>query len=148
MGPVTFEFPHLDPDDPRPKSIQIAGILRAAILTGAIATGDRLPSQRVISEAYGVARLTVERALAHLHGEHLVATRKGSGTYATGKPGLRYPREDEEVDERGESAPLVFDLLGANLLNWDHLTEEQRLAWWDLDRRIRHLRTLPDLHRG
>ena len=34
----------LDPDDSRAPYLQVAGLLRAAILTGRYAPGDRLPS--------------------------------------------------------------------------------------------------------
>lgn len=71
----------LDPDDPRPPAQQIANALRAAILTGRIAPGEKLPSQNDLAARYNVARETVKRALALLHGENLTVSRQGSGVF-------------------------------------------------------------------
>jgi GntR family transcriptional repressor for pyruvate dehydrogenase complex len=54
--------------------------LRNEILAGRIAAGSRLPSERELSLALGVNRLTLRAALARLEALGLVATRHGSGT--------------------------------------------------------------------
>lgn len=54
--------------------------LRNEILAGRIAPGSRLPSERELSLALGVNRLTLRAALARLEALGLVATRHGSGT--------------------------------------------------------------------
>lgn len=71
----------LDPEDPRQESQQIALRLRAAILGGKLAPGERLPSQHDLADRYGVARETVKRALELLRRERLIITRQGSGSY-------------------------------------------------------------------
>lgn len=71
----------LDPDDPKQASQQIANKLRAAILTGKLAPGDKLPSQPDLSARYGVARETVKRALDILRSERLIISRQGSGAF-------------------------------------------------------------------
>lgn len=71
----------LDPDDPKQASQQIANKLRAAILTGKLAPGDKLPSQPDLSARYGVARETVKRALDVLRSERLIISRQGSGAF-------------------------------------------------------------------
>ena len=71
----------LDPDDPKQASQQIADRLRAAILTGKLAPGDKLPSQPDLVAHYGVARETVKRALDPLRAERLIVTRQGSGAF-------------------------------------------------------------------
>lgn len=81
------ELFHLDPDDPRTPSQQIANALRAAILTGRFASGQRLPSQPELARQFGVARETVKAALRTLAREHLVVSRQGSGVF------VRYNRE-------------------------------------------------------
>lgn len=72
---------HLDPDDPRQASQQIANKLRAAILTRRLAPGDKLPSQPELAARYGVARETVKRALDLLRAERLIVSRQGSGVF-------------------------------------------------------------------
>ena len=72
----------LDPDDPRPPYQQVAGALRAAILTRKIAPGERLPSQTELATRYGVARMTIQQALRILKDEGLTISRQGSGVFA------------------------------------------------------------------
>jgi GntR family transcriptional regulator, transcriptional repressor for pyruvate dehydrogenase complex len=54
--------------------------LRGEILAGRLAAGSRLPSERELSLALGVNRLTLRAALARLEAMGLVSTRHGSGT--------------------------------------------------------------------
>src|SRR6478735_3521561 len=54
--------------------------LRNEILAGRIAAGSKLPSERELSLALGVNRLTLRAALARLEAMGLVSTRHGSGT--------------------------------------------------------------------
>src|SRR5215470_6710529 len=69
---------------------RIADDLEQAIMTGAHATGDRLPGEVEIADRFGVNRHTVRRALAELAERGLVRAERGSGTYV--EPGrLAYP---------------------------------------------------------
>src|SRR6478736_6688180 len=58
----------------------VADRLRNEILAGRLAPGTRLPSERELSLALGVNRLTLRAALARLEAMGLVTTRHGSGT--------------------------------------------------------------------
>jgi DNA-binding transcriptional regulator YhcF (GntR family) len=75
----------LDPDDPKQASQQIADRIRAAILTGKLAPGDKLPSQPDLATHFGVARETVKRALDPLRTDRLIITRQGSGAFVRAK---------------------------------------------------------------
>ncbi|MEV4251531.1 winged helix-turn-helix domain-containing protein [Spirillospora sp. NPDC049652] len=101
----------LDPDDPRTPSQQIAHKLRAAILTGKLQPGDRLPSQPDLATRYGVARETVKAALRVLQGDRLIISRQGSGSYVraqTERPvGLR-----PHVEAAFESPHVSIDFAG------------------------------------
>jgi DNA-binding transcriptional regulator YhcF (GntR family) len=83
----------LDPDDPRPPYLQVAGALRAAILTRTFEPGEQLPSGSQLASRYGVARMTVQQAIRVLRDEGLVVSRQGSGVFVrerTARPvGLR-----------------------------------------------------------
>lgn len=81
MGDDLDFLGELDPDDPRQASQQIALKLRAAILTGRLAPGDKLPSQPEMANRYGVARETIKRALEALRAERLIVSRQGSGVF-------------------------------------------------------------------
>src|SRR5579862_4751277 len=57
--------------------------LRGEILSGRLRPGTRLPSERELSLALGVNRLTLRAALGRLEALGLVATRHGAGTMVT-----------------------------------------------------------------
>ncbi|MGW1743748.1 GntR family transcriptional regulator [Nocardia sp. NPDC001965] len=83
----------IDPEDPRPPRRQLADILRAAILTGKLRAGEKIPSGPELAERYGVSKVTAQQAVAEIRNEGLVFSRQGSGVFVrerTQKPvGLR-----------------------------------------------------------
>ncbi|WP_104082254.1 phosphonate metabolism transcriptional regulator PhnF [Cryobacterium sp. Y11] len=58
--------------------------LRLDIDGGRLHTGDRLPTENVLAERFGVNRHTARQAIAALAEEGLVESRRGSGTFVTG----------------------------------------------------------------
>ncbi len=61
----------------RPAYRQVADDLRGQIMRGAVAAGERLPSESELGIAFGVSRSTVREALRVLASEHLIETRRG-----------------------------------------------------------------------
>lgn len=59
----------------------IAEELRREIISGTQAPGAKLPSEGELAERFGVHRNTVRQAVAALAAEHLVVSRRGSGTF-------------------------------------------------------------------
>jgi GntR family transcriptional regulator len=64
-----------------PLYIQIAEGLLEQIESGDLAPGDRLPSERELSQLLGVNRMTLRRALKVLEAQGLLVRRQGNGTY-------------------------------------------------------------------
>jgi GntR family transcriptional regulator len=60
--------------------VQLADDLAAKIARGDFPAGSRLPSEAELAETYGVARMTVRRALDVLRDRGLVRTLHGRGT--------------------------------------------------------------------
>lgn len=62
-----------------------ASALRAVIIenlhSGAWPAGHRLPTERALSEQFGISRSTVRRTLSELKSEGRISQRVGSGTY-------------------------------------------------------------------
>ena len=58
----------------------VADRLRTEILSGRLRPGTRLPSERELSLALGVNRLTLRASLARLEAMGLITTRHGAGT--------------------------------------------------------------------
>jgi GntR family transcriptional regulator len=64
-----------------PLYVQIAEGLLDRIESGELKSGDRLPSERELSEKLGVNRMTLRRALRVIEDQGLLVRRRGSGTY-------------------------------------------------------------------
>jgi GntR family transcriptional regulator len=60
---------------------QLAELLRAQIVSGEIATGERLPSEAQLGDTYGVSRVTVRQALADLERDDILDRAPGKGTF-------------------------------------------------------------------
>ncbi|MFC9919794.1 GntR family transcriptional regulator [Agromyces binzhouensis] len=69
-----------------PPSDQIAGQLRAQIMTGRLAPGERLPTVRQLARDLGVATGTVAKAYRLLETEGLVHARARAGTIINASP--------------------------------------------------------------
>src|ERR1700722_9958192 len=59
----------------------IAEELRRDIVVGSKPPGSKLPAEGELAERFGVHRNTVRQAVAALAAEHLVVSRRGSGTF-------------------------------------------------------------------
>jgi GntR family transcriptional regulator len=68
---------------------RIVDELRAEILSGRRAAGERLPSEHGLADRYGTSRPTVRRAVARLKAEGLVVTSQGRGAFVRPKPHVR-----------------------------------------------------------
>ncbi|MBB3257076.1 GntR family transcriptional repressor for pyruvate dehydrogenase complex [Paraburkholderia bannensis] len=57
--------------------------METALLDGSWRAGEKLPSERVLAQDYGVARNTVREAIQRLAARGLVASRAGAGVFVT-----------------------------------------------------------------
>jgi len=57
--------------------------LRNQILSGQLESGDQIPTQDELVQAYGVSKITVRNALAHLEAEGLIVRSAGRGTFVS-----------------------------------------------------------------
>ncbi|MFE5810170.1 GntR family transcriptional regulator [Streptomyces sp. NPDC056491] len=73
----------IDPRAPEPPYRQIAADLIGEIARGELAPGRPLPSEKELTERYGVARNTARSALAVLRERGLIFTVTGRGSYVT-----------------------------------------------------------------
>jgi GntR family transcriptional regulator len=97
-------------DETRSRQRQLAADLRALILSGDIAPGERLPSTAKLTRRYNVNNMSVTRALAILKAEGMVEGQKGRGVFSTGRrPTVvradHYPRPASP----GEPYPWITD---------------------------------------
>ncbi|WP_030919529.1 winged helix-turn-helix domain-containing protein [Streptosporangium amethystogenes] len=72
-----------DPEEDSPEYVyvRLANHIQALIDAGDLRPGQRLPAERDLASEYGVAYLTVRRAMRELRGRGLIRTVVGRGTY-------------------------------------------------------------------
>jgi DNA-binding GntR family transcriptional regulator len=105
-----------------PAYLRIAGDLRAAIASGELGPGDRLPTETRLMERYNVSRTVAKWAVGVLKGEGLVEGRRGSGVYV--RAVRRIPRESRSRSARtatGPTSPFARDADRAgHEAGWEH----------------------------
>ena len=83
---------HLNSRDPRPIYEQIMDNLRRLIISGGVASGDRLPSVREMAAQLAINPNTIQRAYRELENEGYLVTLPGKGTFMVEHPGLEARR--------------------------------------------------------
>jgi GntR family transcriptional repressor for pyruvate dehydrogenase complex len=74
--------------DRRSRSDEVREQLQAAVESGQFKPGDRLPSERELSHAFGVSRVSVRDAVRSLEALGVIDVRQGSGSF------VAHPRTD------------------------------------------------------
>jgi GntR family transcriptional regulator / MocR family aminotransferase len=87
----------LDREAPVPLSVQLGNQLRDGMRTGALRSGERLPSSRGLARLLGVSRTVVTEAFQQLYAEGWLEGRHGSGTYVADF--TRFPSGPETAGE-------------------------------------------------
>jgi GntR family transcriptional regulator, transcriptional repressor for pyruvate dehydrogenase complex len=149
--------PYAGPGATQPTAPELmASELRRAIALGAFEPGERLPTERTLSERQGVSRMTVRAAMHILARDGLVTTARGrtGGTIVSGaspgpaKPGSATSRIDDafvaHVHDNLECR-LAIEPLAAELAA-ERATDQERQTLRDLveikANGIRHFRML------
>lgn len=105
----------VDAGSDRPVFQQIADHLRAEVTSGRLSAGDRVPSETVLMEHYGVARMTVRQALSVLKSEGLLVAEHGRGVFVRPRPVARRLGSDRfaQRHRRAGNAAFVADAKAA-----------------------------------
>jgi GntR family transcriptional regulator, transcriptional repressor for pyruvate dehydrogenase complex len=78
---VSAPLPNVAPIRREPLAAEVARRLVDYLLSGGVAPGARIPSERQLAEAFGVGRSAVREAIAALTLIGLIEVRHGDGTY-------------------------------------------------------------------
>ena len=112
----------LDRLGPTPIFQQIKAALEQAIASGELAAHQRIPSERELSTAFGVSRMTLRQALLEMTSDGILYTRSGKGTYVAERkieqPLQRLSSFTQDIVARGmrpASQVLAQELLSAPL---------------------------------
>jgi DNA-binding transcriptional regulator YhcF (GntR family) len=106
----------LDHEGDVPLGTQLDWAFRAAIASGRLQAGERLPGLREVAEQLGVNHNTVRAAVAKLEGEGLLQTRHGAGTFVApgaAADGRHAALLDETADRARDAGIAPRDLAAA-----------------------------------
>lgn len=81
----------LERESPMPIFAQIRVRLEAAIVSGRLAPHQRIPSERQLSEHFGVSRMTVRQALDAMTRDRLLYSHAGRGTFVSDRKIIEQP---------------------------------------------------------
>jgi GntR family transcriptional regulator len=73
----------LSRSSPEPLYRQLASLLDSAIRSGVLKAGDRLDSEGVLAERYGVSRITLRQGIDLLVRRQILVRKQGKGTFVT-----------------------------------------------------------------
>ena len=90
--------------DSRPIYEQIKDGLRKLIVTGALRTGEKLPSVRGLATQLSINPNTIQRAYNELEGEGYIYSVPGKGSFAAGNTGADEARRKELTEKLRELA--------------------------------------------
>ena len=113
---------HLDYRDNRPIYEQVRDGLRRLMVTGVLASGDKLPSVRALAVDLAINPNTIQRAYAQLEAEGYIVSVSGKGTFVAEQQGQNHLRR-AELEEK--LYPLREELrsLGMTAAEWAALWE-------------------------
>ncbi len=102
----------ISPGDDRPIFRQIVEQVKAAIASGRLKLGEKLPTHRDLARDLVVAPLTVKRAYDVLAGEGFIEQAQGRGTFVLEKPSSATPDARGELAVRAQALVRQAKLLG------------------------------------
>lgn len=95
----------------KPKlSERVAAEIRARIVSGEIATGNKLPTEQQLTESYGVSRTVVREAIATLAADGLVESRQGAGVFVLDRPTQAFEAISAEIGSKISHALNVIEV--------------------------------------
>ncbi|MCF6368027.1 FadR/GntR family transcriptional regulator [Rhizobium halophilum] len=95
----------------RPKlSEHVAESLRAQIVSGDIRTGEKLPTESQLTEAFGVSRTVVREAVTSLAADGLVESRQGAGIFVCERPAMAFASLTQDVGMKISHALNVIEV--------------------------------------
>jgi GntR family transcriptional regulator len=97
----------IDKTSPVPYYYQLLQLLERAIASGALAPGEKIPTEAALCATYGVSRTVVRQALSDLDRTGLVTRHKGKGTFVASPKVSEFVAQSltslhEDLSARGE----------------------------------------------
>ena len=106
-------------DNPTPRYLQLAQLMRQRIARGQWPQGHRLPSLDELVQEFGVARVTVRQAVDMLARDGLLSPQQGRGTFVTGQASERWLSVQTSLESLGITVGPTDDGKGVQILSVD-----------------------------
>ena len=134
-------------NSPLPRYYQLREIMRDRIRSGEWKPGDLIPSERELSEQYGISRMTARQAITDLVNEGLFYREQGKGTFVIQRKItqqlLQLTGFTEDIRARGQRPGTK--VLSAEMFPADEVTAEKlHIAPGTLIFRLQRLRLADD----
>ncbi len=113
-------------DRPRRLPDEIANSISAAIESGRLAPGDRLPTEHALSEQFGVARTVVREAVSLLKYDGVIQSRRGVGAFVAAVRERRSFRIGPDCFEKRRQLAQLLQLRAGTLSNASALAATAR----------------------
>ncbi|HIS44640.1 MAG TPA: GntR family transcriptional regulator [Candidatus Scatomorpha merdigallinarum] len=110
-----ISFEGFKPDGNEPIYLQIVGYVKRGIVSGEIASGEELPSRRMLSALLGVNPNTAQKACRMLEEEGILVSHTGAKSYVTYTEEKRRALTTELVADGVRAAALRLKHLGITL---------------------------------
>jgi len=110
---------------PQSLHAQLRDALRAGILDGRLAPGDKLPSESELTAEHGVSRITVRQALGALQAEGLIVKLHGKGAFVS------HPKTAQSLNRLqglNEALALENHAVSSKRLNWREIKAPPAIA--------------------
>ena len=117
---------HLDYRDSRPIYEQVKDGLRRLMVTGVLASGDKLPSVRAMASQLSINPNTIQRAYNELEAEGYVVSVTGKGSFVAEGDTQNMARRAELT---GKLKPLLEELKNLGM------TREELVQLWEGERK-------------
>ena len=90
--------------------MQVADQIKAMIISGTLADGERLPSERELCEQFGVSRMSVREALRKLQAQSYVDVRPGLGTFVVAAKERSVANLSDWIESHNDSLKKLIEL--------------------------------------
>ena len=113
----------------RPAYLQIADDLRDRILSGALAAGEKLPSESDLMRYYDMSRTVAKMAIGVLRSEGLITSHPGKGSFVREARQVRRLGSERYRRRSDASPPFASDAKTAGqTARWEHRSREERAS--------------------
>ena len=111
-----------------PLYMRIQDQVRARILSGELAVGDRVPSDSELADAFRTTRATVRQALTRLVFEGLIVRRVGRGSFVAPRLSMASPIDTESVRSFEEQIGLSGRTVAYRMVADEMVPADQNVA--------------------